>query len=107
MILVAIVVASPAFAVEGTIIGKGADGEPYIDIWRTQEAAEDASVLAQVGKKVSAVAPLDEFRACTIATPQRAVTADPNADYVRVIVVDGEQDGCRGLVRRDQFEPKN
>ncbi|KAB0676720.1 hypothetical protein [Aureimonas leprariae] len=103
--LVAVLIASPALAVDGKLV-VSEDKQETIFVWKDEAALLDgeAVLAANAGDLIGSA--LNDGFACGIRLPQRVITADPTPDIIRVIVVGGEHAGCRGLVRRENFVPK-
>lgn len=100
-----LLIASPTLAQDGQIAGSFA-GQQIVHVFRTDSALLDVQALLDANAVNEAKQLATADAACTVATGQRAVTANPREPIIRVVVVSGEQAGCRGLIRREDFVPR-
>jgi hypothetical protein len=88
---------SPAWAQEGQLIAKFSP--PGVYVWKSSSALDEGQALLIARADHTLIAPLV---ACRVETGTRAV----NAGSWRVVVLEGPQKGCRGVIDRRDWKWK-
>lgn len=91
----------PAWALDGRLVGLG--GSNTVFVWRSSEAHGEALELIQAGVHNSNPALVAVLLACVVPSGTRAVTTDFGLVTHDIMVISGEDAGCRGNIPVESF----
>ena len=103
LMLVLLLIASPALAAEGSLVGFGT--QTRIPVWKSAQAQDEGQALL----RAKADAPLWLPLLSCIAEPGTRVViagADPGLYRRPVVLLDGPTKGCRGVVAKENVQER-
>jgi len=96
--------AGEAVAKEGMLIASA--NEEVVHVWRDDDAFASAKGLSRIGIPISNPEVVRNLAACTVDTNTKATTRRTTPAVTEILVVEGAESGCTGVVANKHFKVK-
>ena len=97
-----VAMASPAVALEGTLLGLG--GMKMVVVWKSKDAQHEGMSLVQAGVLESNPELVIPYVSCIVPTGTKAIITDAGFATHDVMVIEGENAGCKGNIPMEAWK---